>query len=250
MQIHSKNQNEPMSCGSCFSRNFTLIELLVVIAIIAILASLLLPALGKARNKATLISCAGRHKEVNRLVIYYTDENNGWFPVLGGRLSSNQPKMTKDNGTIFERLADIYKPLNDKIIHCPGKEYIASKPSIGLNWAMGYKQTGKWQNTKTLRQGVINAATKTGDPVSSPSKVLITAEMGEYTSNPRSYGITYVFPDNLKDDYSDFSSHDHTSPYSFLDGRVIAVKNPGPKSLSLYYRKVLKNEATCYGEKF
>ena len=67
-----------MTCGK---KAFTLIELLVVISIIALLLSILMPALGRAREQARIVVCANNEKQIGTSLLMYAFENDDLFPL-------------------------------------------------------------------------------------------------------------------------------------------------------------------------
>jgi prepilin-type N-terminal cleavage/methylation domain-containing protein/prepilin-type processing-associated H-X9-DG protein len=78
-------------------RGFTLIELLVVIAIISILASLLLSALGAAKQKAQGAVCRNNLRQIILWAHFYVNENNGTYPDGGGDYNPYLPEFEPAN---------------------------------------------------------------------------------------------------------------------------------------------------------
>ncbi len=102
-------------------KNFTLVELLVVIAIIAILASMLLPALSKAREKAREISCNSNLKQLGTAFMMYLNDNNDLTPTVqsmyNGALSSNWPCALIP--VIGQGKSNANPVTAYKVFHCP-----------------------------------------------------------------------------------------------------------------------------------
>ena len=125
---------------SCFCEKrpiFTLIELLVVIAIIAILAAMLLPALGMAREKARSINCIGKLKQMGVAVLSYVNDYKEYIPYgydpAGGymktcskalpawfvRLAPYVNCKLKTNAAWWYELSEDSKPAGKRFFACP-----------------------------------------------------------------------------------------------------------------------------------
>jgi len=116
-------RNEAGRCQSATGRserqvlpwreNFTLVELLVTIAVIAILASLLLPALGRAREMAKSMQCLGNLRQVILVNLTYSGDNNEFLPAPLKPLTPWN-KTLEDGGYIR-----IYKTGDTTFLCCP-----------------------------------------------------------------------------------------------------------------------------------
>jgi prepilin-type processing-associated H-X9-DG protein len=115
--------------------------LLVVIAIIAVLASMLLPVISKAKGKAQAIFCLGNQKQLVLAVHLYTPENGDWMPPIQARYQSFEVTWRPYLFSYVGKTARVFDcPVERKEAYASGIPSRGKTPNL---WLVGQFQAGE-----------------------------------------------------------------------------------------------------------
>ena len=226
-----------------FRRNgFTLVELLVVVAIIALLVSILLPTLGKAKEQAKMVICKSNLKSLGLGFAQYAAAENDWYPA-GCAYGGDPPTWDKILLPQYENLG-LLRCASDKFDRTPWGDREARSYAINLDVT--------WMGPGTYGEGV-NYGDRPEFPwpgwvhgtneVTDPADTVLLADQWEswyYGDAPRP-GQHNIYPgcgvffyqwhtyDNTYRGVTYYHSNDKAANFLFCDGHAGTLMEDDPQ---------------------
>lgn len=201
---------------------FTLIELLVTISIIAILAALLLPAIGSVRERANTVKCSSNLRQIGAALLAFAAEHNGLMPLAGDTIPFGSVGATGQPG--WTEQIDTYIGGDHRVFVCP-----SSSRAISSDRTYGYfmgshaaiVQSGSFSS---VRLPLVTNPDKLimGGDISVDIFAATDADKDDYTQDPVFAATPAPF-------------HNGSANLLFYDGHVGNFKKWDPSQMAVTY---------------
>ena len=232
-------------------KDFTLIELLVVIAIIAILAGMLLPALGKVKGTARTIQCTSNEKSIGLLIQMYAEDFGYFVPLINAEPTHRHKFWDYTLSSLYNQNVDFgdVSQLDNSVFRCPSEESMYGSWYYGLNaivfgsmrnpaWTQKVKKTSIIRSPSMVWvMGDLWATSDQGPTISGVGQVSYRHEGGDPRGKPTGSNVTAISSNRKTNSYY----YDHHVEPETLDNLKSRPSTPEGRAWEQYYARVFIN---------